>query len=396
MNKSEKYSISTDGMPIFTVAIVTFQQRHLLNECLQSVFEQNYPNIQLVICDDHSCDFDMREVREYVEKYKKSNITSVTIYQQERNVGTSANYETAYELSCGEFLKLQAGNDVLKNECVLANVVGKFSGTSANLLFSRAQAISYEGKSTSTVFPSSANFAAAEGMDSEELFEAIATKKWDMFVCASAVFWRTSFLKKMGGFDLSYKYAKDWPMLLRVCAVGEKPYYWDEITVLHHYCNIQNDQRIMNKQLSRNYYKECERILMDIAYPRLAEKHTPIAQARCKQAARNMHFREICELDWPQMSLCNKVAWKIKNIGYLFVSLFMQMQVHDYHKLKLKRMAAACVCICLLYRFQVSLYPGWDAQMLYSVCLLLLVAMIGCELFVRLIGKAMQAKYRES
>lgn len=35
--------------PLFSIAIVTFQQRHLLEDCLYSIFKQTYSNIELII-----------------------------------------------------------------------------------------------------------------------------------------------------------------------------------------------------------------------------------------------------------------------------------------------------------------------------------------------------------
>ena len=90
-------------LPLFSVIILTYLQRHFIEECIDSVLMQDYPNIELVVCDDCSADFDTQEVivsddgsdnfpeeavNEYIACNKSSNIKSVKIHREESNVGT--------------------------------------------------------------------------------------------------------------------------------------------------------------------------------------------------------------------------------------------------------------------------------------------------------------------
>ena len=84
--------------PLFSIAIVTFQQRHLLEDCLYSIFKQTYSNIELIICDDESCDFNVTDVNNFIRKHKRENIKNVIVYKQKSNVGTTANCQKAFEL----------------------------------------------------------------------------------------------------------------------------------------------------------------------------------------------------------------------------------------------------------------------------------------------------------
>ena len=67
--------------PLFSVIILTYLQRHFIEECIDSVLMQDYPNIELVVCDDCSADFDTQEVMHYVDKNKRNNIKNVIIYK---------------------------------------------------------------------------------------------------------------------------------------------------------------------------------------------------------------------------------------------------------------------------------------------------------------------------
>lgn len=92
---------------LFSIAIVSYNQRDLIEDCIDSILEQTYENIELIVCDDCSYDFNIEEVKAYIEKNKKQNISNVIVYKQKKNVGTSANCQKAMELANGDYFKLQ-------------------------------------------------------------------------------------------------------------------------------------------------------------------------------------------------------------------------------------------------------------------------------------------------
>lgn len=55
-----------EHMPLVSIVVLTYLQRHILNECVDLILEQDYPNIEIVVCDDSSADFDCDEVRDYL------------------------------------------------------------------------------------------------------------------------------------------------------------------------------------------------------------------------------------------------------------------------------------------------------------------------------------------
>lgn len=126
LHNSSKIKKIEEQKPLFTVALVTFCQRHLLEDCLDSIFNQDYDNIELIVCDDCSCDFDPDDVRNYIDENKSENIKNVVIFKHEHNVGTVKNCQKAFELSNGAYFKLQAGDDVFFGENVLSTIYREF------------------------------------------------------------------------------------------------------------------------------------------------------------------------------------------------------------------------------------------------------------------------------
>lgn len=131
--------------PLFSIAVVSFDQERFIRDCLDSIFLQKYDNIELIICDDHSCDFEHQTIREYIEANKSENIKNVIIFRQQKNVGISLNCQKAFELSHGEYIKFQAADDMLSHENVLSNIASVFAHNQENVIFSRARACTNKG-----------------------------------------------------------------------------------------------------------------------------------------------------------------------------------------------------------------------------------------------------------
>ena len=368
--------------PLVTIALVTFRQRHLLNACLESVFSQNYPNIELIICDDASCDFDIDEVSAYIEENKKDNIKNVIIYKHPRNVGTVRNCQKAFELSNGVYLKLQAGDDMLASDESLSSMVEIFERERVNLIFSRARGCQYNGEPTNDLYPADAAFNMACQANAEELFELIGTRCWGMFVNAPAVFWRRSFLKEMGGFDLNFQYTEDWPMWLKVCASGERPKYVDQVTVLYRYGGISNSQPIQNASLAEARYRESARMLRELALPRLKEKHSKWACMKCIQAAKSIEERSTYELYWDNWNFFERLCWKVRNLPFFLLSFVIQA-VRDGIHIPVTNVALGSFVVLLLYHFNVSLYFSWNSRVIWAILLTLLLTVLLIRFMLR-------------
>jgi len=57
-------------LPIVTVKILTYNNFDYLEQTIESVFSQDYPNIELIVSDDGSLNYDL----EYIEKLISENL----------------------------------------------------------------------------------------------------------------------------------------------------------------------------------------------------------------------------------------------------------------------------------------------------------------------------------
>jgi glycosyltransferase involved in cell wall biosynthesis len=85
--------------PLVSVGIATYNRPAQLVKCLQSIKNQNYKNLEIIISDDCSSD---KNVYRIAKKFKKNN-KQVKIFRQKINLGAAKNLEFVLQKSTGKY-----------------------------------------------------------------------------------------------------------------------------------------------------------------------------------------------------------------------------------------------------------------------------------------------------
>jgi glycosyltransferase involved in cell wall biosynthesis len=91
-----------------SIAMCTFNGTKYLNEQLDSIASQIRPPDELVICDDCSGDGTYRLVEAFADRVS----FSVRIYKNDKNLGSTKNFEKAISLCSGDIIALSDQDDV--------------------------------------------------------------------------------------------------------------------------------------------------------------------------------------------------------------------------------------------------------------------------------------------
>src|SRR5215217_714545 len=92
----------------FSVAMCTYNGARFVAEQLASIAAQTRPPDELVVCDDRSTDATIAYVREFA----RTAPFPVRIFENEKNVGSTKNFERALELCEGDFIAFGDQDDV--------------------------------------------------------------------------------------------------------------------------------------------------------------------------------------------------------------------------------------------------------------------------------------------
>jgi glycosyltransferase involved in cell wall biosynthesis len=91
--------------PLVSVLIPLYNKVDYFKETLQSVLNQTYPNIEIIIVDDGSTDGSLDLVKKYLSE-------KIIIFEQ-KNKGASAARNKAFELSKGDYIQYLDADDIL-------------------------------------------------------------------------------------------------------------------------------------------------------------------------------------------------------------------------------------------------------------------------------------------
>ena len=92
---------------IVSIAVCTYNGQDYLNEQLQSLVNQTYSNIEIIVIDDHSTDDTVDILKRYQEKYPH-----FSYFQNDVNLGYVKNFEKAISLCNGDYIALCDQDDI--------------------------------------------------------------------------------------------------------------------------------------------------------------------------------------------------------------------------------------------------------------------------------------------
>lgn len=99
----------TKQNPLVSIAIITYNQKEYLRECLESCLVQDYPNFEIVVADDCSTDGTQQMLKEYSEK----NPNKFVLRLAEENQGITPNSNVCLKACSGKYITMVGGDDLL-------------------------------------------------------------------------------------------------------------------------------------------------------------------------------------------------------------------------------------------------------------------------------------------
>ena len=103
--------MSGEKQPLVSVVIPCYNHENFVQDCIQSVIDQTYKNIELIIIDDGSKDNSVFKIQEMLEKCENRFVHFE--FRHRANKGLSATLNEALEWCQGEYYSAIASDDIL-------------------------------------------------------------------------------------------------------------------------------------------------------------------------------------------------------------------------------------------------------------------------------------------
>lgn len=226
--------------PLVSVVVITYNSRDYIEETLESIKEQSYQNIELIISDDNSKDntveFCTNWLKENADRFVNSKIIAA-----KKNTGIPSNCNRGILASEGEWIKIIGGDDILLKECIDKNI--NFSSTNDQIKIILSDLVHFlddtEPKQILEVTKPDWNKTVPSSAQEqyESLLISYCGNTPSLFV-ARSIF--NEFL-----FDERFFFLEDYPFLLNVTKRGCFVNYMDQKTVLY---RVRNDSVFFSRQ----------------------------------------------------------------------------------------------------------------------------------------------------
>jgi len=124
--------------PLVSVAMATYNGEAHIEQQLASILAQDYPNLEIIICDDHSRDGTISILKKF------ANIPNLILHLNNKNLGYIRNFEKAIALCSGEFIVLCDQDDIWVGNKI-SRLVSLALEREAYLVYSDAEVIDAKG-----------------------------------------------------------------------------------------------------------------------------------------------------------------------------------------------------------------------------------------------------------
>ena len=245
----------SNRFPLISVLVLCYNNRNYIYENLKSIFEQTYPNIEVLIADDASQEFGAASLVDWINKNRTPNISKISIYENQFNLGTVSNLEMLQKKSTGEYLFNIAADDILFDKDVLMRLYNKAQEIDSDIKIIFAETEMWDEKLQNKI----GDFLGEEAIDRiekstpEELF---AEGSWHPFFPACYLYSR-NLLGCIGELSEKYKLVEDWPTILIALRNGIKPCYCNiRSTIKHRHGGVSHGNSINSHKILLAFYRD--------------------------------------------------------------------------------------------------------------------------------------------
>lgn len=216
----------TEIKPLVSCTVISYNSAATIIETLDSIKNQTYDNIELIISDDCSKDNTVDICRIWIEQ-NKSRFVRVELITVEKNTGVCGNDNRALEACQGEWQKGIAADDILLPNCVSDFVSFANEHKEMNWASSYTRIYKNDFSPKNCIARSAVSRRSFFDLQSDQQLKQMAVEN---LISAPSCFYRVSLKREVGGYDTRYSY-EDYPMFITLLEKGEKCFFMDKETV---------------------------------------------------------------------------------------------------------------------------------------------------------------------
>lgn len=185
--------------PRVTVIGIAYQHEAYIHQALDSLWRQNYPNLQVILMDDGSKDGSAEVIKNWV-----ADKPSIKLLLHEHNVGYTKTFNEGLALAEGDYVIDFALDDVMLPGFIAKSVEAlEKAGPAFGVCFSNADFINPEGKVTGNHYELLKQKGMIQEMPQGDIFEMVLRR---YFISTPTMVIRKAVFDRLRGYDPELAY----------------------------------------------------------------------------------------------------------------------------------------------------------------------------------------------
>lgn len=233
---------------LVTVGIALYNHENYIKECIESIVDQTYKNLEIIVIDDGSKDQSYAVAKAALEGQTKRTYQIIT----RPNRGMCNTLNEIIDLSSGEYISFIGSDDFWHPEKIAKQVAYLETHPEVALVHSNSFVVDGESKVYSEL-----NFSGKK--NSGRLFEAILTGKGG--INTPSHLYRTSVYAKIGKYDPQFRF-EDTDFWLRLSKVYNVGFIDEKLSYYRiHTSNLSTDDNLLkfyNDEIVKIYKKNVD------------------------------------------------------------------------------------------------------------------------------------------
>ena len=195
---------------LVTIGIPVYNGAKFISETLESIINQTYKNLEIIVSDNGSNDTTVEIVKEFMKRDSR-----ISLNQNLENLGYSGNLNKIIELASSEYIAIYHADDVYESTIVEEQV--RFLGENEELAgcFTLGEVINERGNPHKSVFYFDKDRINENTIVNWDLFIEKICKIGNMFICPTSMIKKSVYLE-LNGYDSTLKYIEDQDMWIRI------------------------------------------------------------------------------------------------------------------------------------------------------------------------------------
>jgi alpha-1,3-rhamnosyltransferase len=214
---------------LISIIVLTYNSSEFVIETLESIYRQDYEQLELIVCDDASKDNSVQIVKDWIGK-NGSRFEKIQLISNEFNLGIPSNCNVGLQHATGEWVKIIAGDDILLDDCISKNCNYIKEEISARFVMSKVQLFydEFVVKNFGSILPDIKFLNDINSVDKQVNWLLL-----NNYFCAPSFFFHRESMLNIGGFDSNFDLLEDVPVQFKILKTGELIFFLNKVTVFY-------------------------------------------------------------------------------------------------------------------------------------------------------------------